>query len=411
MIIEKLKVKNYKSLGDVEIPLRPLTVFVGPNNSGKSNIFDCLEIVKELAFLGPQAVTSRGGFRDIVWGGDLKRSIDIELDGQIEDGQGQQRPLKYEVSLTGGPITYSISKELFSLSIVGFEEQLHAQGKVQKSILEGRSVEVPKGPPEQKLLELSGGRNLSTWSEEAPHRQTVWGSSENRLGISQVRGSQDPQHSTLASFVAAVESWGFYKLAPSSMGSAAPARKEASLTAGGENLASILLSIQSEYRKAFSELESYLSAAVPEIEEFSVGLTEDGRAYFRWREKGLPADFKVGSWLSSDGTRQILGLLALRFAPRLPPLLCIEEPETFVHPGLMEWIGDLLKSLSRKTQVLVATHSPYLLNQFSPKDLMVVEKKDGRTQVKPLKGKGITEALKVLGLGELWYSGDIGGVP
>ena len=63
MIIEKLKVKNYKSLEDVEIPLRPLTVFVGPNNSGKSNVFDCLEFVRDLALMGSQAVGIRGGFQ------------------------------------------------------------------------------------------------------------------------------------------------------------------------------------------------------------------------------------------------------------------------------------------------------------------------------------------------------------
>lgn len=386
MIIEKLRVKNYKSLEDVEVPLRPLTVFVGPNNSGKSNIFDCLELIKELAFLGPQAVTRRGGFRDIVWGGDLKRAIDIRLDGRIGDAEGGQRRFEYEVGITGGEIAPLITKELFTLH---------------------------KGGVEMKLLELIGDRNWHTWSEEETSQQAGgWGSSEQRLGIHHVRGSQDQRQRTLAAFAAAVEGWGFYKLAPSIMGSAAPARKEASLMGGGENLASILLSIQSEDRKTFGELESYLSAVVPEIEQLSVALTEDGRAYFRWRERGLPSDFKVSSWLSSDGTRQILALLALRFAPRLPPLIRIEEPENFIHPGLLELVADLLRSISKRTQLLVSTHSAYLLNHLSPEDLVIVEKEDGKTRVKPLKGrKGIRDALKVLGLGELWYAGHIGGVP
>lgn len=412
MIIEKLRVKNYKSLEDVEVPLRPLTVFVGPNNSGKSNILDCLEFVKELAFLGPPAVGSRNGFHDMVWGGDLKRAIDIELVGQIEDGEGHRRPLKYEVSLTGGPVIPTISKESFSLSIVDFEEQLHWQGRIQKKLLEGRSVEVPEGPPELKLLERAGDFQVRTWSEQEPERETgVWGLGDARLGISSLRGSQDPRHRTLASFASALGDWAFYRFQPRYMGSPGAARKETQLLERGDNVASILISIQTEDRKTFGEIESYLKAAVPEIEELSVGLTEDQRAFFRWREKGLPSDFKVSSWLSSEGTRQILGLLALRFAPRLPPLVCIEEPDNFIHPGLMELMADLLKSMSTKTQVLVSTHSPYLLNQFLPEDLLIVEKKEGKTQITVPKGKKIREALKVLGLGELWYSGDIGGVP
>lgn len=83
-MLKELRVKNYKSLEDVAIPLRPLTVFVGPNNAGKSNILDCLLFLRELLELGAPSVTSRGGFRYIVWGGDLKRQIEIKLEAESE---------------------------------------------------------------------------------------------------------------------------------------------------------------------------------------------------------------------------------------------------------------------------------------------------------------------------------------
>lgn len=388
MIIEKLRVKNYKSLEDVEVPLRPLTVFVGPNNSGKSNILDCLEFVKDLAFSRPtaMAVAGRGGFTDLVWGGDHARAIDIQLDGRVADEKGQQRLFTYEVEITGPPTGYIINKEVFTL----FE-----------------------GGTGRRLLERTGDAQVKTWSEQDPSQETgVWGLGEPRLGIYQVGASQDPRHRTLASFASAVENWGFFRFAPSDMGSPGPARKEAYLSEEGQNLASILISIQSEDRRTFAELESYLNTALPEVEDFSVGLTEDNRAFFRWREAGLPSDFRVKSWMSSDGTRQILGLLALVFAPRMRPLLTMEEPENFIHPGLLELVAGLLKSISMKTQTLVSTHSPYLLNYLSPEDLVVVEKKDGRTRVTSVKDReGIKEAIRVLGLGELWFSGHLGGVP
>jgi len=71
-----------------------------------------------------------------------------------------------------------------------------------------------------------------------------------------------------------------------------------------------------------------------------------------------------------------------------------------------------LKSASRKIQVLVTTHSPELLNFLACEDLMIVEKENGKTHCREVKDvAGVKEALKTLGLGELWYSGHLGGVP
>jgi predicted ATPase len=122
----------------------------------------------------------------------------------------------------------------------------------------------------------------------------------------------------------------------------------------------------------------------------------------------------------SDGTLRLLGHLATLYLPQPPPLVCFEEPENYVHPRLLELIVDLLKypptpNPSREgseTQVLVTTHSPYLIDRLEPEDLMIVEKKEGKTEVKGVDDiKEIKEALKTLTLGEMWYSGDLGGVP
>lgn len=388
MIIEKLRVKNYKSLEDVEVPLRPLTVFVGPNNSGKSNILDCLEFVRDMGIMGPQAAGTRGGFEFVVWGGDLKRAIEIQFSGKIEDGKGRTQYFTYEIGIAGimgSPANYLLANEKFAL---------HRDGV------------------EWKLLERSDS-GTKTWSELELGQETGrWGNGQPQLGIFNfARGTRDPRHRTMASFVSALSDWGFYKLAPTTMSAPRPARKEAYLLEDGENLSSILATIQSEDRRTFAELERYLKAALPEVQELLIALTEGSQAYFRWKEKGLPGNFNVPSWNSSSGTRQILALLALRFGSKARPLICIEEPENFIHPGLMELVADLLKSVSLNSQVLVSTHSPYLLNQFLPEDVLIVEKKEGKTQLRPPRGKKIKEALKVLGLGELWYSGDIGGVP
>jgi predicted ATPase len=114
----------------------------------------------------------------------------------------------------------------------------------------------------------------------------------------------------------------------------------------------------------------------------------------------------------SDGTLRVLGCLAALYSPASPPLICFEEPENYVHPRLLELMVNLLKGASEKTQVLINTHSPYLVDFLDPGDLFIVEKVNGETQVKRAEDKkGIKEALKTLGLGEMWYSGGLGGIP
>lgn len=123
-MLTQLRVKNYKSLEDVTIPLRPLTVFVGPNNAGKSNVLDCLLFLRELLEQGPPSVHSRGGFRYLVWGGDLKRQIEIALNAQIRDASGSEHSITYQVEIAGGPKHYVISSEICSMYIDGEERRL-----------------------------------------------------------------------------------------------------------------------------------------------------------------------------------------------------------------------------------------------------------------------------------------------
>jgi predicted ATPase len=150
-MLKELRVRNYKSLEDVAIPLRPLTVFVGPNNAGKSNILDCLLFLRELLELGAPSVHSRGGFRYLVWGGDLKRQIKFELDAYILDVSSREHSINYRIEIAGGPGHYVISKETCSVRI---------------------------NSEERKLLEfpVEQGR-IGVWDESA-ERIVYWGSSE-----------------------------------------------------------------------------------------------------------------------------------------------------------------------------------------------------------------------------------------
>jgi predicted ATPase len=383
-MLTKLRVKNYKSLEDVTIPLRPLTVFVGPNNAGKSNILDCLLFLRELLELGPPSVSSRGGFRYLVWGGDLKRQIEIELDAHVLDVSSKRRSITYQIEIAGGPAGhYAISGETCSMRVDG---------------------------EEQKLLEFPIEKGeVEVWDEDRKKIRS-WSSSEvgRRLCLSHC---QDPtSYPTLNALAKAMHNWAFYNFVPSRMEQPGLAKKDLRLQKEGENISSVLHTFQSEWGENFAEVEELLKTAVPELERLLTPLTEEGQTYLAVEERGFP--LRIPSWAMSDGTLRFLGQLAALFSPDPPVLACFEEPENCIHPGLLELVVDVFKSASRKIQVLVTTHSPDLLNFLAPEDLLIVEKKDGKTQCREANDvAGVKEALRTLGLGELWYSGHLGGVP
>ena len=367
-MLTKLRAKNYKSLEDVTTPLRPLTVFVDPNNAGKSDILDCLLFLQELLELGAPSVHSRGGFQYLVWGGDLKRQIEIELDAQIRDGSGSEHLITYQVEIAGGPRHYAISREICSTRIDGEKRRL---------------LEFPIEQDRVGVWDQTG-RQIANWSSSKTGRQ---------LHLSDCK---DPtRYPILSALAEAMHDWAFHNFVPSRMEQPGPAKKALRLQKEGENISSVLHTFQSEWGESFAEVEELLKTAVPEMERL-LTLPEEGQTYLAIEEQGFP--LRIPSWAMSDGTLRFLGQLVALLSPNPPTLACFEEPENCIHPGLLELVVDVFKSASRKIQVLVTTHSPDLLNFLASEELMIVEKQGGKTRCREARDiAGVKEALKTLG--------------
>jgi len=385
MPLHKIIVKNYKSLKDLQLDLKPFMVFIGPNNAGKSNIFDCLQFLSDFVKRGREghrAVRERGGFDQIVFNGDIGQTISFELFGSIRVKE-KERHYRYFVELSGGTWEgFSNKYETFSL----------------------------RENSSQKLLEFPTKDNMArTWDESGKERGGYGGGNQ---GLYLSYYYDESNYPVLGHFSNEVKNWSFFNFFPGMMRESLPVRKELQLLSFGENLSLLFHTLQTEYPQKFKEIEGILKSAIPEIEELTTALTshETGRTYVRVREKSIkPSIPALGM---SDGTLRLLGHLATLYLPTLPPLVCFEEPENYVHARLLELIVDLLKNASEKTQVFITTHSPYLVDFLQPEDLYIVEKHDGATQVKKAEDKkDIKEALKTLGLGEMWYAGSLGGNP
>ncbi len=127
------------------------------------------------------------------------------------------------------------------------------------------------------------------------------------------------------------------------------------------------------------------------------------------QEKGLQQT--VPATRVSDGTLRYLYLLALLCHPEPPLLICLEEPELGMHPDALRGIAEMLIDASKRTQLIVTTHSDLLISALSevPEAVIVCERNEGGTTMRRLEPDKLNVWLERYSLGELWLKGEIGG--
>jgi len=371
-MLRRLKVRNYKSLRNVDIPLRPLTVLVGPNAAGKSNILDCLRFLSELASSEVRnPFGNRGGFGDVVWAGDENLPVSFEVESALV------------IRDLSGPVEYSVTIDSNRQGAILVEEERATWGKEKQLLFQRERHEV-----------------------EFPHGSGSCPQGESLL-FRFFRDESKPEGSALSE---AIRSWAFYDFQRSMIAQRGSVRKETRLATDGSNAATVLHWVRNEDVATFNRLESLLKAAIPEVEHLLTPPDERGQVYIAFKEKLLPG--RIPAWNLSEGSARLVATLLALFVPSPPALVAIEAPEMSLHPRLMEYLADILKLGSRKTQIIITTHSPYLLTCLPPESLLIVTKQSGETKVKRVRrDRALTEALKVLGLGEMWLAGHLGGVP
>jgi len=111
----------------------------------------------------------------------------------------------------------------------------------------------------------------------------------------------------------------------------------------------------------------------------------------------------------SDGSIRFICLATALLQPNPPSTIIIDEPELGLHPEAIRILGELIKDAAGRTQIIVATQSPLLLDQFAIKDIIVVSRKDGQSIFERLKSSDFTEWLKDYSVGELWTKNVIQG--
>ncbi len=195
----------------------------------------------------------------------------------------------------------------------------------------------------------------------------------------------------------------------------------AELSSNAGNLAAVLGTRRQQFPEAFARLEGEFCRIMPEFAGLDFREAGDGRVELLARLNGSTE--KVPAENLSQGTLALLAVLTLVGTPEPPGLVCLEEADRGVHPRMLREVRDALYQLSypaggkesrQPVQIIATTHSPYLLELFKehPEEVVLANKQGNAATFERLSERAdIVELMREANLGDLWYSGILGGVP
>lgn len=197
----------------------------------------------------------------------------------------------------------------------------------------------------------------------------------------------------------------------------APAKQSADLDdnrylrADAANLAPYLYWLQERHPVEFRHVEEHVRLVAPFFDRFVLAPSRlnEKKIKLEWRQKGSDAYFD--GYSLSDGTLRFICLATLLLQPTPPALILLDEPELGLHPYAIRILAELLDAASQGAQVLLATQSVTLMNQFAPADVLVAENLGGQTSFRRLDEAALARWLAEFSLGELWEKNVLGGRP
>lgn len=386
----RLKVGNFRSLRDVEVNLRPLNVLVGPNGSGKSNLLDVIAFLGDAirTDLGP-ALALRGGFERVRFRGVRNNPrISIEVEASVTKNSSARATDNYSLVISRGRSRQPALKR---------EERFEFKrtaGPGRRITVEGSTITYVHGRAARTVSLREGSLGLASLPKLGPEE-----------------GGEQVQE--LADLFA-----GFRVFDIDVAGARLPSREGYSqtLAADASNLASFLAYIHKEHNDRFRALIDDARMFIPGVERLQfvpVGGAAEGMV-LNLVERGLSDQTTLAE--ASYGSVRALALLALLYDPSPPRLTCIEEIDHGLHPHILDRLVDLLREASSRTQFLIATHSPALVNRLKPDELIVCERgEDAASRIPAIEPQLVRDMERELhgevGLGELWFTGALGGVP
>lgn len=187
----------------------------------------------------------------------------------------------------------------------------------------------------------------------------------------------------------------------------------ANLRPDASNLAAFLFYLAQEKPKLYQQIRNVVQLAIPFFDDFVLKPqklpTEEEQIRLLWKQKG--SDYPFWPSQLSDGSIRFICLATALLQPKAPSTIIIDEPELGLHPYAIALLASLLRSASKRMQVIVSTQSVPLVNEFSIDDLIIIEREQEGSIFKRYDEKDFKGWLMEYSVGELWEKNILGGRP
>ncbi|HEX7661379.1 MAG TPA: AAA family ATPase [Pseudonocardiaceae bacterium] len=359
--LDTIEIEGFLSIRSASVSLRRLNVLVGANGAGKSNLVRVFEFLGRLVDQDLGLFVGLNGGASALLNDGAEPHIRIAVDGL---------PNKYQALFLP-----TAKDELI------FEwEHVYSEGE---------------GPEKYINISLGGGYRETRLSDDA---QSHPGGAASYV-VDLLRGCRVFHfHDTSLN---------------SPVKRASPTADNISLHGDASNLASVLLHLKDSDgradRVAYRRITGIIRLVAPFFRDFVLVPEPGDRIRLRWRQEGSDTVFSAHQM--SDGTLRFACLATLLLHPDLPAVVVLDEPELGLHPYAIVQLAGLLRQAAHRSQVVFATQSVTLMNQFEVDDLIVVERHDGASTFHRPDSETLTGWLEEYSLGELWEKNLIGGRP
>jgi len=422
-IISRITTKNYRNLvNEKGIVLNNLNILIGSNGSGKSNLVALLEFFKNC--LTPTAdLDSRGvtSFQNAL--SKLRYNI---LDASIKKPAKVSLEFEFPSLHTLSEITFFLT--LYVDKVISIDEELLQHTKPNAG--SDRPFIYYKSHDKQTGSGMVSINNKNRQGSHFERQSQVPVDELSLLAIPKLlteQGSFSPEQVPLYKIYSdlsdAVKKWQFYNsnemdLAKIRGASPKVGLNDVILSKSGENLPAVLDNIINHIKHGI-DFDERINNAMKEILPMTrrIKTSREGMSLtVQWYFEGMETPFYLDDM--SDGTVRMLCWATILHSPILPTLLVIDEPELSLHIAWMGVLANWIKQASQKTQIIISTHSPDLLDYFTDcaTDVICFEKTQpkGHFQAKKLPEEIIKEKIaEGWQLGDLYRIGDdvIGGWP
>ncbi|MBI4792280.1 MAG: AAA family ATPase [Deltaproteobacteria bacterium] len=358
--LDKLTIKGFKSIRELnDFELKNLNVFIGGNGAGKSNFIEFFRMISSM----------------------------MKLDGLKEYVAGNA-----DTYLFGGPkLTKSIAVNMrFGLN--GYDFEL---------------------APNQDGFFLINNEKRHYFPAETT-RNLGSGNFNPSLLIDKNNSGFKSEHGASWYTYNAICSWKIYHFHDTSIESGMRRYHDQGHTEAlfmdASNIAPYLYGLKANTPDVYSEIVETVRLVIPFFDDFILEPNIQENLRLDWRQKGLK-DYPMRPTQLSDGSIRFICLATALLQPNPPSTIIIDEPELGLHPSAISILAELIQNASKRTQLVVATQSPALIDHFSVEDVIVVNRKEGASTFERLQEKDFNVWLETYSVGELWSKNVISGGP